>query len=209
MFFCLIVIFIILIITILLIFSTIEINIGNLNICIPKIEDRILNNNYKISISLKIFKKIKILKFDIRKTRLEKMEIKNKTQELQQKLIKNQNKFDIEFLKILKDLKIQIDKLDLEINVGIEDAAITSYLVGIISIILALLLKNQIKDYNKQKFIINPIYINKNLLNIRLDCIFEIEMIHIIYIIYILLKKGREKKYDRTSNRRSYGYSYE
>ena len=208
LFFCLIIISIIILISIIFILSSIEISIENLKFSVPKIENRILNDQYQISIGIKL-KKIKILKINITKTKLEKLKLKDKTQILEEKLMKNKNKFDIEFIKILKQLKIKIKKLDLEVNIGTENASLTSYLVGIISTILALLLKNKIEDCNKQKFIINPIYINKYLLKIRLDSIFEIEIIHIIYIIYILVKKGRDKKYDRTSNRRSYGYSYE
>ena len=71
------------------------------------------------------------------------------------------------------------------------------------------LLKNKIKSYKTQKFNVKPVFINKNLLNIDFSGIFEIKMIHIINIIYILNKKEGVKKYERTSNRRSYAYSYE
>ena len=67
----------------------------------------------------------------------------------------------------------------------------------------------KVENYKNQNFTIKPIYINQNLINILIDGIFEIKMIHIINIIYILNKKEGVKKYERTSNRRSYDYSYE
>ena len=71
-------------------------------------------------------------------------------------------------------------------------------------------LRNQIKKYNEnQKFLIQPIYINQNLINIECSGIFEIEMIHIINTICIVNKKRKGDKNERTSNRRSYDYGYE
>ena len=60
-----------------------------------------------------------------------------------------------------------------------------------------------------KKYIITPLYFNQNIVNIEISGIFEIKMIHIINIIYILNKKEGVKKNERTSNRRSYDYSYE
>ena len=73
---------------------------------------------------------------------------------------------------------------------------------------MGVLLRKQIANSKENRFIINPLYINKNLLNLELNCIFETKLIHIIYVIYILNEKRRDDKNVRTSNRRSYGYSY-
>ena len=59
----------------------------------------------------------------------------------------------------------------------------------------------------KQSFQIKPIYNNQNILNIALSGIFQIKMIHIINIIYILNKKEGVKNYERTSNRRAYWFT--
>ena len=67
-------------------------------------------------------------------------------------------------------------------------------------------------DTKYQNYIYNikPIYNNKNLYKINLNCIIEIKMVHIINIIYMLLKKGRKKnECSTTSNRKPYAYSYE
>ena len=61
----------------------------------------------------------------------------------------------------------------------------------------------------KQRLEINPIYNKGNLVNIVFEGIFEIKMIHIIKVICAKIKKRRVEKYERTSNRRAYDYSYE
>ena len=92
-----------------------------------------------------------------------------------------------------------------------KDAIITSFLVPIIGIIISYLLRQNMVDFKRQKFIIQPVYCNQNLLNLVFSGIFEIKMIHIINIIYVLIKgRGKEWKNERTtSNRRAYGHSYE
>ena len=101
--------------------------------------------------------------------------------------------------------------MDLKIGIGTENAALTSIIIPIISTILAILLREKIKSKEEQFFIITPIYQNQNYLNIKLSGIFEIKMNHIINIIHLLLRKNKKgvKKYERTSNRRPYDYSYE
>ena len=112
-----------------------------------------------------------------------------------------------ETLKVIKGLKLKIEKLDLVINIGIDDAALVSYIVatisGIISIVLPYLIR--IEDINKCKYRIIPIY-NQNTFNLYLDSIINLKIVHIIYVIYNLVKKGRDEKNERTSNRRSYAY---
>lgn len=116
---------------------------------------------------------------------------------------------NMETFKIIKNLKLKIESLKLEINIGIEDAIYTSYAVAIIASILSILLPHLVKkqDIEKVKYEINPIY-NTLLFNLKLDSIISIKIVHIIYVIYNLVKKGRDKN-ERTSNRRAYAYSHE
>ena len=92
---------------------------------------------------------------------------------------------------------------------GIEDAIATSYLVAIIASILSIILPHLVKkeDIKNIKYEINPIY-NTLIFNLKLDSIINLKIVHIIYVIYNLVKKGRDKN-ERTSNRRSYAYSHE
>ena len=203
--------FILLLIIILLTFSRIQIEV--LNLKYKSIEKRHLNQNYEIVLILKILDKIPILKLKIDKKKLEKLKKKEKLQkrvnEINLKIIENKNKFDKNVLEAIKKANIEIKKINLKIEIGTENAFFTSLLIPVISTIVSILIRRKIKNIEKQRFIVNPIYCNQNIANIEISGIFEIKMIHIINIIYILNKKEGVKKNERTSNRRSYDYSYE
>ena len=194
--------------------STIRIKIKNLKLSTEKYNGRFLDDDYKITISIGTLKKIRLLHLEITKEKLEKFKIKDKIKTSIRKLdfekLKTSSKTnDAKTFKKIKKNIPYIHYINLVANIGIEDAVLTSYIVAIIASILGVLLKNTIANSNGNRYIINPVYRNKNLLNLELNCIFETKLIHIIYIIYILYKKGRVNKNVRTSNRRSYGYSYE
>ena len=93
----------------------------------------------------------------------------------------------------------------MHIEIGTEDAALTAISVGIISSIIGILLKDKITP--KDKFEIQPIYIQKNLINLKLNCIFTIDLMH--YIYKNILKERRKKNERESSNRRTYAYSNE
>jgi len=116
-----------------------------------------------------------------------------------------------EAIEIIKNLKVEVAKLNLNLEIGTEDVIITSGIIAVLSSVLGIVLAQTIKKYDreKHKYEIYPVYQNKNLINLYLNCIIKVKMVHIIYIIYVLVKKRRVNKYERTSNRRTYDYSYE
>ena len=180
---------------------------------------RHINKNYKVKLKLCILGEIPIINIDITKKKLEKLNIKEKIKEIDAKIIKDKNNFDKKLIENIKALKINLKEADIKIELGTENAALTALIVPFISTILSTIFSRSIKkskSFSKntkktknQKYIVNPIYINENLVNISISGIFEIKMIHIINIIYIYRKKEGEDKNERTSNRRSYDYSYE
>lgn len=208
MFFLLLII-VLLTLLLLIAFSRIKINIKNIKFTSYKVEERHLQENYDIEVKLYVLKFLRILKINITKEKLEKLKLENKIKKLEKKLILKDVKFDVDVFDVFKKLKIIFEELNLKVEIGTENSALTSIIFGIVSGIIPFVLRNQIKNIEKQKIDIKPIYLNQNLLNIELNCIFNIKMIHIIYVMYILNKKRRDEKYVRTSNRRSYGYSYE
>ena len=139
---------------------------------------------------------------------MEKLKLKEKMKTFEMELIENKLKIDKDFLKAMKKLDINIKHLNLRIDLGTENASFTSILIPILSTVISMLLRNRIKDYKSQHYIINPIFTNQNLINIELSSIFEIKMIHIIDSIYVLNKKEGVDKYERTSNRRAYDNCY-
>ena len=100
--------------------------------------------------------------------------------------------------------------MKLRIDLGTEDAILTSYIIAFIASIIGVILPHIIENDNMEKYsyIVNPIYQNRNEYYISLDSIISIKIVHIIYSMLNFTKKGREK-YERTSNRRSYAYRYE
>lgn len=132
-----------------------------------------------------------------------------KIEEMDFNKLKQTIPINMETFKIIKNLKLKIESLNLQINIGIEDAIYTSYSVATIASILSILLPHLVKeqDIKKVKYEINPIY-NTLTFNLKLDSIITLKIVHIIYVIYNLVKKGRDKN-ERTSNRRSYAYSHE
>ena len=196
-------------ISIILSFSKIRIQINNFRF--QSQTKRHINKEYEIIIKLYILKVIPILKVNITKTKLEKLKLKEKIKDLDLKIIKNNQQFDKKALTAIKELNIGIKNIDLYVDIGTENASLTSIIVPIVSTVISFILHKKIKKFQNQVFTINPIYINQNLVNIYISGIFEIKMSHIINIIYILNKERKKgvNKNERTSNRRSYGYSYE
>lgn len=200
--------FIFSIIILLFLFSKIRIEIENLKITSQR-QPRHINQDYKLIIKLCILKKIPIIKINLTKTRLEKIELKKQIEKINIEELMANKQFDLRIIKAFKRLNIDIDNINLKIEMGTENAALTAIIVPIISTILSIIFSRKIKKEQNQKFEIKPIYINQNLINIMFSGIFEIKMIHIINIIYILNKKEGVDRNERTSNRRTYDYSYE
>ncbi|MBR3673755.1 MAG: hypothetical protein IKN65_05705 [Clostridia bacterium] len=115
--------------------------------------------------------------------------IKNSKVKLQRKTI-----WDL----IRKNGKITTFKL--KVFLDTENAIITSYLVGIISIIIPNLLQRNIKNVNSENFNfkILPIYKNQNFIYLKLNSIFSIKLVHIINMLKVI---GGDKN-ERTSNRK-------
>lgn len=186
----------------------IKIEIENLKINLPSINKQFINKQSKIKLKIYLLK-IKIKEIDLKNIKIDNEKVKNRLDKIKQKMNqKSKLKNNINVIKILREDNYKVEKLDLNIFVGTEDAAITAFGVGIISLLMGNILRTKITDTKKQKYKIIPIYQNKNVLKVNFDGIFSLNLTNIIDILRIL-RKGRVKEYDRTSNRRSYAYSNE
>ena len=198
----------IILLVILFIFSTLRIQINNFRF--QSKSKRHINKDYEIIVKLCILKVIPILKVNITKTKLEKIKLKDKIKQLDLKMIQDNKQFDKKIFEAIKKLDIHIKNIDLFVDLGTENASLTSIIVPAISTVISIILHKKVKKFKDQVFIINPVYINQNLVNIYISGILEIKISHIINMIYILSKEQiGVKKNERTSNRRTYGYSYE
>ncbi len=210
--------FLLLLIILLILSMKIQLQIKNLQYhSEKKQEESHLNPKYKISFCICILNKIPILKITLTKAKLKKINQKTHIKEKIEREFDKQNikrltrEYDVkkDIAEILKNIKLKIEKINLKIELGTENVILTSFLVPVISAILAILIPSMKCKPHKQEFKVIPVYNSKNLVNFQLEGIFEIKMIHIINTICILKKKRRVEEYERTSNRRSYDYSYE
>lgn len=109
----------------------------------------------------------------------------------------------------LKNIKFDLENLDMNLYFGVESVLLTSFSIFVISTLIGILVKKTVKKYDekKYKYMIAPKYKN-NYISLSLNCIFSMKMVHIIFIL-LNYKRRSVKKYERTSYRRSYENSYE
>ncbi len=198
-----------------LVILTSKLDIRMINLIIDSQSKKYINDRYEIIIKLKIFGNIPILKFTLNKSRLRKIKqsrkMNEKVKQLEKDILQNKDKFDRQVIKGLKEFSkgIYMKKLDLEVELGTENAFLTSMFVTIFSSILSIVFSRIHVREKNIVYEIKPLYRNENSIKIEISGIFQIKLIHIINTIYVLNKKGGRKNHERTSNRRSYDYSYE
>ena len=180
------------ILTILIVFTTIQIHIENIRLEIPKKNGRNINKKYKITIKLYMFEKINYFKLDITKYKMEKRVIRKNIEKLKRKIEKDKNNFDMKQILKLRKMNIKIQKINLRMVLGTKDTAQNAIIVGtissIIAIIMGVLSEKKILAIgegreNQINWKIIPLYQNRNLLNIDLNCIISFKLIHIINAI--------------------------
>lgn len=179
-----------------LIISTLKINIKELevnNILEPK-----LKIFYKIELGIYLLDKLKILKLTFTPNSKIIKTIKNKAQQ--------SIKVDLEILKLVKYIKIDIEKLNFKLDIGTYDVLLNTSIVFIISTVISILVPHLVdnKNYKNIYYKILPINKNKNLIDLKLNCIIKLKMVHIINILYMYLSKKGGDRFDGTSNRRAY-----
>lgn len=154
--------------------SRIGIEIENLKIDTEQAKGEKINKDSKIIVYLLLFKKIKLFKTDIKKINKKKIKI---PQNMEVKL---------DFKDVLQNIDIDVEQIDLTLKLGTQDAGFTAILTGIISAGLGTILR-------KPRYEIVPIYADKNLLKIKLDCIISIYLMQYIYkLIYKKINKKVE-----------------
>lgn len=195
-------------INVIILLSKIQIQIKNVHFNSSKPKGK-LDANYKIIIIVYILKKIPILKINVTQSKLKKLKLKEKVRQAEIDIIQNKKKIDKEILYELRKIKVQIKYWNLELLLGTEDAKITALIVGYLSIFLGIYLNKKISKHENKKFSIQPVYLGQNILKLIFEGIFEIKTVNIINIIWNLKKKERRNGNERTSNRRTYDYSYE
>lgn len=164
--------FILVIFTILIIaIHTSKIGIDIKNLIIDTDAEEKINEDGKIYVYLLLFNKVKLFRKNVRNIPMK--DVKFETSDFDIKIFKNKD-IKINYLELIQNINIDIKNIDLNVNIGTEDAGITAILVGILAGILGIIIK-------KSKYQILPIYANRNLLKINLNGIFTIYLMHYIY----------------------------
>lgn len=164
--------FILVIFTILIIaIHTSKIGIDIKNLIIDTDAEEKINEDGKIYVYLLLFNKIKLFRKNVRNIPMK--DVKFETSDFDIKIFKNKD-IKINYLELIQNINIDIKNIDLNVNIGTEDAEITAILVGILAGILGIIIK-------KPRYQILPIYANRNLLKINLNGIFTIYLMHYIY----------------------------
>lgn len=164
--------FILVIFTILIIaIHTSKIGIDIKNLIIDTDAEEKINEDGKIYVYLLLFNRIKLFRKNVRNIPMK--DVKFETSDFDIKIFKNKD-IKINYLELIQNINIDIKNIDLNVNIGTEDAGITAILVGILAGILGIIIK-------KPRYQILPIYANRNLLKINLNGIFTIYLMHYIY----------------------------
>lgn len=157
--------------------SRIGIEIENLNINIEEAKGKKINEDRNIYVYLLIFGKKKLFKRSIKNINRENIKFKNENLKINYKVLLQ---------------NIEVKQINLYVEIGTQNAALTAISVGIIASILGIILR-------KPKYEILPIYLNKNFLKIKLDGIFLMNLMQYIYIlIFNKIKEFWKKILKRT-----------
>ena len=158
--------------------SKIGIDIENLIINTELPKGQKINKESKIYVYLLILGKIKLFKKDIKKMKQPNLKLENNNIDI--KILKNKE-LRIDYKELLKNIDVDIKKINLNIQIGTQDAALTAIIVGILSGMLGIILK-------KPQYEVRPIYINKNFFKIKIECIISIYLMQ--YIYKLIARKG-------------------
>ncbi len=182
---------IIITITVMVYFSTIKVEIDTLEI--DNLQ-KIKINDFNIKVYLVLFNKIKWFKISINKEKIEKIKKVNLNKLVEKilnleifKELKNANFIQKEGIiaKALKKSKINIERLNLKAEVGLDNTIVLSYLVAILDIVLGITLARRASSIKeeKYKYVIRPIQMKKFYLSISLNSIICVRISNIIKII--------------------------
>ena len=189
--------FFLLLVTILVIivkYTIIYIEIYNFRVSINNGFSRIIGKDYKIIIKLYLFKKFNYKKFCLTEEKIGKIKNKNNFKKLETKFKEKNIKFNLRKLKNIKQLKLDLNKLELQINLGFTDAANTAIIAGGVSSIIAIFL-SKITNNNKSLFWkVIPVYKDRNIFNMTLNCTIQLRLINIFYSIYLLTSNIKKDK---------------
>ena len=151
--------------------------------------------DYEIKIGIYLFGIIKIFGIVLAENNLRFLNIKipyrkiKRTKIYNEMIKKDAIDFDRKLLKDkIKNLSMKFEKINLNMKFGTDSTLITSFLTFIVSTLISFLIQKSVTKYkpNKHKFIITPMYENRNSIKIFLELIASFKLRNIIKVLYDL-----------------------
>ena len=159
-------------------------------------------NNYQIRVGLYLYGKLKIIGITFEEDKIKFLNFSITYKNLKQtKFFQNMIRKDaIELDKqVLKDniklLSMRFEKVNLNVRLGTESTLITSFLTFAISTAISFILQKGITKYNpnKHKFIITPLYENRDNIAVYLDLIASFKFVNIVKVLFELNKLSKNE----------------
>lgn len=168
----------------------IRVNLKNIQVSnINERRERIkLKHHYHIEFELFIFKYIKIAKIKLNNEKINKAinKMKYKVEDIGiEREIKKEIKNRKQLIMAFKHLNLKLQKLNFNLEIGTEGIVSTIGIFTIISTVVPILIRN---NANKVEYRISPIYNSGNVINLWVNGITEVYLVHIIYALYMIQK---------------------
>ena len=170
--------------------ENIEDAIKILNILLYEKDDKLKLNfldylNFSIKLKILAFEKLPILSIKLDNNKIKNIMLKQIDKEIKKhKNIEEDKKKAKELSKKIVPL-INLQKGNLNIEIGTEDAAFTAIASSIVSIFIAVALPYvaDVEKYKNYNYKITPIYLNKNVFFLQFSCIITIKLLHVFKAI--------------------------
>ena len=195
-----------------IVMTTLKLRVNFKDIKISNIDEngqkRELKKTYNVEFELFIFSVIKIIKinFNNRKSRETLQKIKEQIGKISNDVLSPN-----ELIKRLREFEFRIKEGKVEVMLGTEFMMATIGIVTVISSTIPIWLVDVIGRDNTRKleYKILPVYNKGNIINLEANGIIETYLVHIIYALYIIKMKGRNKENGRTESKSSYRRTYD
>lgn len=163
----------------LIIISELKVEVKNLKL--SSLNANFIQDDYLIEIGLYI-KNSPLLKLKLDKKKIENAKLNEKIKKMDLQKHVRKLKPQKEIFKRIKSLRINLEEINLNIKLDTIDPILTSYVTALISSIIGVLFGVLIRKYDKekQKFMVEPVYTNKNLITLSLSCIIGVKIWNII-----------------------------
>ena len=166
--------------------ENIEDAIKILNILLYEKDDKLKLNfldylNFSIKLKILAFEKLPILSIKLDNNKIKNIMLKQIDKEIKKhKNIEEDKQKAKELSKKIVPL-LNLQKSNLELELGTEDAAFTAIASSIVSIFIAVALPyvTDVEKYKNYNYKITPIYLNKNVFFLQFSCIITIKLLHI------------------------------